>query len=117
MAGAVEGVISKLRDGQSVDSISEWLGGVMPKGSGAVTSYPRVEPKTSTGTTLPPLSAMGFGIVGRAGSADVSGGFGSGILSLAPQLAQKHEYDQNSVWGFSSHGQTWRWPRNSGSSR
>ncbi|KAI1850945.1 hypothetical protein JX265_007270 [Neoarthrinium moseri] len=104
--GLWEEVLSKLRNGQSVDSISEWLGGVMPSGSGAVPSYPRVEPKTSTGITLPPLSGMGFGNIGSTGSANVPGGFGSGILPLAPQLAQKHEYDQNSPWAFSSHSQT-----------
>ncbi|KAI1839506.1 hypothetical protein JX266_014285 [Neoarthrinium moseri] len=74
------------------------LGGVIPPGSGAVPSCPRVEPKTSTGTTFPLPSGMGIVNIGSAG-----GGSGSGILPLAPQ---KHEYDQNSVWALSSHSQT-----------
>ncbi|KAI1847287.1 hypothetical protein JX265_013986 [Neoarthrinium moseri] len=82
--GLWEEVLSKLRNGQSVDSISEchsdMLGGVISTGNGAVPSYPRVESKTSTDTTLPLLSVMGFGNIGRTGSANVPGGSGSGIF-------------------------------------
>ncbi|KAI1839200.1 hypothetical protein JX266_014589, partial [Neoarthrinium moseri] len=56
------------------------LGGVIPPSSGAVLSYPRAESRTSTGTTLPPLSGMGIENIGRAGSANVPGVSDSGIM-------------------------------------
>ncbi|KAI1839675.1 hypothetical protein JX266_014113 [Neoarthrinium moseri] len=56
-------------------------GVVMLAGSGAVPSYPREESKTSTGTTLPPLSGMGIGNNGRARSVHVPDGFGSAFSS------------------------------------
>ncbi|KAI1839322.1 hypothetical protein JX266_014467, partial [Neoarthrinium moseri] len=58
----------------------DMLGGVIPLGSGAVPIYPRAESRTSTGTTLLPLSGTGVGNIGCAGSAIVPDGFGSGIL-------------------------------------
>ncbi|KAI1839533.1 hypothetical protein JX266_014256 [Neoarthrinium moseri] len=48
------------------------------------------------------IEALEAGAVGG----DVPGGSDSGIMPLALQLPQKHEYDQNSVWEFSSHRQT-----------
>ncbi|KAI1856349.1 uncharacterized protein JN550_013823 [Neoarthrinium moseri] len=53
----------------------------MPASGGAVPSYPREESKTSTGTTLPPLSGMEIGNIGRARSVHVPDGFGSAFSS------------------------------------
>ncbi|KAI1839625.1 hypothetical protein JX266_014163 [Neoarthrinium moseri] len=65
---------------------------------GAVLSHPRVESRTSTGTTLPPLSGMGFGNIGRAGSANIPDGFGNGILLFSNQPnTWANENDQSAL--------------------
>jgi hypothetical protein len=94
-----EEVLTRLRNGQSVESISEWLGGTLPSGGGALASFQRPEPKASTDVPLPPVNDSGYGT-----GTTLPGGYGS--ISMGTQHGQKAEYDQNSPWAFSSQSQT-----------
>lgn len=98
-----EEVLTRIRNGYSVESISEWLGGSLSSGGGPLPSFaPRaVPPLPSRGPTLPPLSGLadlGFGPTALPG--------GYGPLSMGPQISQKRDYDQHSPWAFSSQSQT-----------
>lgn len=97
-----EEVLTRLRNGQSVESISDWLGGNLPSGGGALASLPRPEPKPDASVTLPPLS--GISSLGYGSGTTLPGGYGT--ISMGAQQAQKPEYDQPSPWAFSSQSQT-----------
>lgn len=112
-----EDVLARLRNGQSIETISEWISGAMPSGGGPLppistfgqaTSFgstlPHPLPKQGpSGVTLPPLSGMGYGSMPSA-----AGGFGSLGHSGTSGNTQpaKYEYEQNSPWGVSSQSQT-----------
>ncbi|KAI1391792.1 nitrogen assimilation transcription factor nirA [Hypoxylon trugodes] len=97
----VEEVLQRLRQGQSVEGISEWLGGTsLPAAGGALPGFARPnEPRG--GVTLPPLSTYGGTLAGP-------GGYNT--MGMSPATAQTHgmnqEFDPNSPWNFSSHSQT-----------
>ncbi|KAI1474731.1 nitrogen assimilation transcription factor nirA [Daldinia eschscholtzii] len=95
----VEEVLQRLRQGQSVEGISEWLGGGAALSS-AGPSFTRPG-EARSGVTLPPLSTYGGTLAGP-------GGYNT--MGLSPATGQPHamnqEFDQNSPWNFSSHSQT-----------
>lgn len=103
-----EEVLNRMRGGQSVDSISEWLG----SGGGNVVSQPNFghsplppqqhPPKHGgAGVTLPPLAVMGYGAPGPG-----PGSFAPLANTSATNQA-KQEYDHNSSpWAISSHDQS-----------
>ncbi|KAH8195722.1 hypothetical protein TruAng_010125 [Truncatella angustata] len=120
-SGQWEEVIVRLRNGQTVESISEWLGGALSAGSGSGTLHSfaqRPGPSNARGPgpglTLPPLSGIadfGFGSTSThttntntTAATALPGGYGS--FSFGPQHSQKHEFDHQSPWAFSSHSQT-----------
>lgn len=90
-----EEVLARLRGGQSIETISDWLGGSLPSGGGALPSFRRHDVASSlapvpsfTGTGLAPLPSMSIGIGTAA----------------AQQPSMRAEMAQNSPW-FSSHSQ------------
>ncbi|OTA58928.1 hypothetical protein K449DRAFT_116197 [Hypoxylon sp. EC38] len=97
----VEEILQRLRQGQSVENISEWLGNTaIPSGGNSLPGFARPgEPRS--GVTLPPLSTYGGTIAG-------AGGYST--IGMSPATAQAHgmnqEFDSNSPWNFSSHSQT-----------
>ncbi|KAI8722620.1 Zn(2)-C6 fungal-type domain-containing protein [Fusarium sp. LHS14.1] len=91
-----EEVLTRLRNGQSVEIISEWLGGILPSGGGTIPSFaPRAEAPTMgpvagfPGGGLGTLAAMSLGVNPVA----------------APQGSLRPEMGQHSPWHFSSHSQ------------
>ncbi|KAK6214101.1 hypothetical protein LQW54_004703 [Pestalotiopsis sp. IQ-011] len=101
-----EEVLTRIRSGQSVEGISEWLGGSLPSGGGAQPTFSPRSGLPPPRPTLPPLSGittdLNFG--GNPNNA-LPGGYGP--LSVGPQYAQKNnDYDHNSPWAFSSQSQT-----------
>lgn len=99
-----EEVLGRIRGGQSVEGISEWLGDALVSGGDALSDFtPRTSHMPTKGVTLPPLPGladMGFGAAGPT----LPGGYGP--LPTGPHHVPKHEYDQNSPWAFSSQSQT-----------
>ncbi|KAF3055094.1 Nitrogen assimilation transcription factor nit-4 [Daldinia childiae] len=95
----VEEVLQRLRQGQSVEGISEWLGGGTALAS-AGPGFARPG-ETRGGGTLPPLSTYGGTLAGP-------GGYNA--IGMSPATGQAHtmsqDFDQNSPWNFSSHSQT-----------
>ncbi|OTA96765.1 hypothetical protein M434DRAFT_66893 [Hypoxylon sp. CO27-5] len=97
----VEEILQRLRQGQSVENISEWLGNTaIPAGGNSLPGFARPgEPRS--GVTLPPLSTYGGTIAG-------AGGYST--IGMSPATGQAHgmnqEFDSNSPWNFSSHSQT-----------
>ncbi|KAI1445488.1 fungal-specific transcription factor domain-containing protein [Annulohypoxylon stygium] len=102
----VEEVLQRLRQGQSVEGISEWLGSAggggptLPTPGNALSGFPRPG-EARGGVTLPPLSTYGGAIAG-AGAYSAMG--------VSPATAQAHgmnqDFDPNSPWNFSSQSQT-----------
>ncbi|KAI5861014.1 nitrogen assimilation transcription factor nirA [Durotheca rogersii] len=98
----VEEVLQRLRQGQSVEGISEWLGRstTFRTAGGALAGFARAGERG--GATLPTLSTYGGGAIPGAGA---YGGIGmSPVTAQAPGMPQ--EFDSNSPWNFSSHSQT-----------
>lgn len=98
----VEEVLQRLRQGQSIENISEWLGAgsAFPSGGGALPGFARPgEPRS--GVTLPPLSTY-------AGTLAGAGGYNA--MGMSPVPGQAHgmnqDFDSNSPWNFSSQSQT-----------
>ncbi|XXH02229.1 hypothetical protein Hte_008597 [Hypoxylon texense] len=98
----VEEVLQRLRQGQSIEGISEWLGTGpgFPSTGASLSSFARPsEPRS--GVTLPPLSAYGGALPG-------AGGYNA--MGMSPVNNQAHginqDFDSNSPWNFSSHSQT-----------
>ncbi|KAI0130474.1 fungal-specific transcription factor domain-containing protein [Xylariales sp. AK1849] len=83
-----EDTLAKLRDGQTVETIADWLGGSSVRSG--------LSRKPPAGPTLP-LSGMGY-----AGTTTLPGGYGT---MTVPAMGHKQEYDQNSPWAFSSQSQ------------
>ncbi|KAI2615335.1 fungal-specific transcription factor domain-containing protein [Hypoxylon sp. NC1633] len=98
----VEEILQRLRQGQSVEGISEWLGvsSAYPSSGTSLPNFARPsEPRS--GVTLPPLSTYG-GTLPGAGSYNTMG--------MSPVTTQQHgmnqEFDPNNPWNFSQHSQT-----------
>ncbi|XDG08116.1 hypothetical protein ABKA04_007731 [Annulohypoxylon sp. FPYF3050] len=103
----VEEVLQRLRQGQSVEGISEWLGGgggnggpTLPTPQNPLSGFPRPG-EARGGVSLPPLSTYGGAIAGASGY---------GAMGVSPATAQAHgmnqDFDPNSPWNFSSQSQT-----------
>ncbi|KAK9425699.1 putative Zn(2)-C6 fungal-type domain-containing protein [Seiridium unicorne] len=98
-----EEVLTRIRNGQSVENISEWLGGTLPSGGGPIPTFPpRSGPMASRGPTLPPLSVSAG--MSSGNHTTVPGGYNP--MTMSAQQTQKHDYDQKSPWAFSSRSQT-----------
>ncbi|KAI1077769.1 fungal-specific transcription factor domain-containing protein [Whalleya microplaca] len=97
--GSWEEVLQRLRDGQSVEGISEWLSTLSSSGSSIPTFARPSEPRSSV--TLPPLSTYARAIAGPSTYAPVG---------MSPVTAQPHDikqnFDPNSPWNLSSQSQT-----------
>ncbi|KAI0886400.1 fungal-specific transcription factor domain-containing protein [Annulohypoxylon maeteangense] len=102
----IEEVLQRLRQGQTVEGISEWLGSssgsgpTLPAPGSALPGFPRPS-EARVGVTLPPLSTYGGTLAG-------AGGYNA--MGMSPTTAQAHgmnqDFDPNSPWNFSSHSQT-----------
>ncbi|OTA99012.1 hypothetical protein M426DRAFT_325523 [Hypoxylon sp. CI-4A] len=99
----VEEVLQRLRRGQPVEVISEWLSGGgagLPSAGNNLPGFAQPsEPRS--GVAPPPISTY-------AGTLAGAGGYNN--MGMSPVRAQTHgmsqELDQNSPWNFSSHSQT-----------
>lgn len=87
-----EEVIMRLRNGQTIDRISEWLGGTLPSSGHGLPAFPH---QASTG--MPPLS--GFAPAGPSNADPM------GSPSSAQQSNLRNEMGQSSQWQFSGPGQ------------
>ncbi|KAL1873419.1 hypothetical protein VTK73DRAFT_1010 [Phialemonium thermophilum] len=117
-----EEVLARLRNGQSVDSISQWLGGMAPLESqrGGPGATPGESSKAGAAiganrTTGP--SSSGFsGVAALSGVGNAPyGPLPTGLRNASPVPSphaphHRHDTEQNSPWGtggpFSSHSQT-----------
>ncbi|KAL2141995.1 hypothetical protein VTI28DRAFT_1731 [Corynascus sepedonium] len=90
-----EQVIARLRSGQSVESIAEWLGGTNPSGGGVLPSISRLlNQGSAASSTLP-----GYTPTGSSRYAPLP----PGMSALSPVSNQqhgiRHQADQQSSWG------------------
>ncbi|KAH7124962.1 hypothetical protein B0J13DRAFT_565945, partial [Dactylonectria estremocensis] len=91
-----EEVLTRLRGGQSVESVSEWLGGTLTSGGSAVPSFSQRPDSSST--------ALGAGFSG--GSLGSRAAMNIGVSPSQPQPpAVPTEVGRNSLWHFSSQSQ------------
>ncbi|KAM0325029.1 hypothetical protein ACHAQA_007565 [Verticillium albo-atrum] len=96
---AWEEVLKRLRSGQSVEAISDWVGVALPPGS-SVPAFGRStgEPPGFSRISLAPISTLGLGRIGSSAKSPVTGQ-PSGL---------RQEVDPNSPWNFSSYSQSTR---------
>ncbi|KAI0400898.1 fungal-specific transcription factor domain-containing protein [Xylaria palmicola] len=96
-----EEVLLRLRNGQPIDAISEWLGSTLPAGTSGLPNYSQPTESRSGLTLAPSLSAYGGTIAGP-------GGYGSGAMSQNTNQGPgpKQDFDANSPWNFSSQSQS-----------
>lgn len=100
-------VLTRIRSGQSVEGISEWLGGSLPSGGGALPTFSPPSGLPPPRPTLPPLSGITTDLNFGDGNPNNALPGGYGPLSMGPQYSQKNnDYDHNSPWAFSSQSQT-----------
>ena len=102
-----EEVMTRLRNGHTVDNISEWLGGTLPSGGGALPGPGRGPGPSSGFPTVATFASSGTTVYGRRSS---------GLDTVSPISSQqqhqhqgiRQEADQSSPWGgpFSSHSRT-----------
>ncbi|KAF2967583.1 hypothetical protein GQX73_g5972 [Xylaria multiplex] len=96
-----EDVLQRLRSGQPIEVISEWLGGIMPSGTSALPTYAQ-PPELGSGVTLaPPLSTYTGTMTGP-----VSYGTGAMGQTITQGPTMKQDFDANSPWNFSSQSQS-----------
>jgi hypothetical protein len=114
-----EEVLSRLRGGQSVETISDWLGGTLPPHGGQLPPFSRVnsDPSArmeSSGPTLAPISSfMSPGNVRLPPRPQLAplnlggmGGMGGGSPIIAQHPGQlRNDLGNNSPWHISSHSQ------------
>ncbi|KAI8950097.1 hypothetical protein F4801DRAFT_361867 [Xylaria longipes] len=100
-----EEVLQRLRNGQPIEGISEWLDSTLPAGTGNLPHYAQPVESRSGVTLAAPLSAFGGTMTGP-------GGYGTGALSqtAAQAPAMKQDFDANSPWNFSSQSQSMSQP-------
>ncbi|TRX87778.1 hypothetical protein FHL15_011335 [Xylaria flabelliformis] len=96
-----EEVLQRLRNGQPIEVISEWLGSTLPTGTSNLPSYAQPAEPRSGVTLAPPLSTYGGTLTGP-------GGYGTGAISqtAAQAPAMKQDFDAHSPWNFSSQSQS-----------
>ncbi|KAL8383507.1 hypothetical protein RB595_010624 [Gaeumannomyces hyphopodioides] len=85
-----EEVLQRLRSGQSVESISEWLGGTLPSGGGAMAALPRRGPGPTASA-----SSGNVNIAPRPHRLETT----ADSTASQPSSGLRHELDQNSPWG------------------
>ncbi|EJT79914.1 hypothetical protein GGTG_04996 [Gaeumannomyces tritici R3-111a-1] len=85
-----EEVLQRLRSGHSVESISEWLGGTLPSGGGAMAALPRRGPGP-----VPSASSGNINIAPRPPRLETT----AASAPSQPSSGLRHELDQNSPWG------------------
>ncbi|KAI1160843.1 fungal-specific transcription factor domain-containing protein [Nemania serpens] len=92
-----EDVLQRLRNGQPIEVISEWLRGAAPSSTGALPGYPQPAELRSSVTLPPSLSAYGGTMAGPSP-------YGTGTMGQAAAQgpARKQDFDANSPWNFSS---------------
>ncbi|KAI1343550.1 fungal-specific transcription factor domain-containing protein [Xylariaceae sp. FL0016] len=97
-----EEVLARLRNGHSVEGISDWLGGSPLPPGGNMTLPSFAQPgEPMSGITLPPLSTYGGTLAGPGGYAT------SGMSPVTGQVpGLKQDFDPNSPWNFSSNSQS-----------
>ncbi|KAI1422747.1 fungal-specific transcription factor domain-containing protein [Xylaria sp. FL1777] len=89
-----EDVLQRLRNGQPIEVISEWLGGTLPS---ALPNYAQPNDLRSGVALAPPYSAYTGTMTGPSGYG--TGGMGQ---NAAQGPAMKQDFDSNSPWNFSS---------------
>lgn len=95
-----EDVLQRLRNGQSIEVISDWLGGNLPPGAGGgVPGYAQPGELSSGMTLAPPLSTYSMAGPGGYGPSSVSHTALQGPL-------MKPDFDANSPWNFSLQSQS-----------
>ncbi|KAI1744752.1 fungal-specific transcription factor domain-containing protein [Xylaria scruposa] len=96
-----EEVLQRLRNGQSVEAISEWLGSTLPTGTSNLPNYAQPTESRSGVALAPPLSTYGGTLTGP-------GGYGTGAMSQTAAQAptMKQDFDAHSPWNFSSQSQS-----------
>ncbi|KAF3354671.1 hypothetical protein VD0004_g7370 [Verticillium dahliae] len=97
---AWEEVLKRLRSGQSVEAISDWLGVALPPG-GSVPSFGRStgEASGSSAVSLAPITTLGLGRGGPSNKSPLTASQPSGL---------RQELDPNSPWNFSSYSHSTR---------
>ena len=104
-----EEVLTRLRNGHSVEAVSEWLGVTLPSGSGALPPISRIVAAATSG--IP--GGLGFGgySSGPSGSyAPIHAGSGLSAVSPASSHAPyglRHEGDHQSPWGGQQSAQSY----------
>ncbi|KAF4472821.1 hypothetical protein FALBO_279 [Fusarium albosuccineum] len=91
-----EEVLNRLRSGQSIENISEWLGGTLPSGGGTMPSF---APRRDAPTVGPVAGFPGGGLGTLAAMSLGVNPVSSQQSSLRPEMGQ------HSPWQFSSHSQ------------
>ncbi|KAH8167074.1 hypothetical protein CIB48_g1159 [Xylaria polymorpha] len=96
-----EEVLQRLRNGQPIEVIAEWLGSTLPNGTSSLPNYAQPVESRSGVTLAAPLSTFGGTLTGP-------GGYGSGAMgqTTTQAPAMKQDFDANSPWNFSSHSQS-----------
>ncbi|KAI0153106.1 hypothetical protein GGR57DRAFT_156306 [Xylariaceae sp. FL1272] len=96
-----EDVLHRLRNGQSIEGISDWLGGTLPSGGGAIPRFG--PPGDHRGSLTLPSSMATFG-----GPPAGAGGYPAGApgMNQPPGPNLKHDFDAHSPWNFSSQSQS-----------
>ncbi|PKS12392.1 hypothetical protein jhhlp_000596 [Lomentospora prolificans] len=117
-------VLNRLRGGQSIEAVSDWLGGTLPSGGGAVPSFARPLESVSSGR-LAGTSSLGFSSSGPTSMSALSLGTNAGHSPITRQVqtgsthpplsasahlpglrASEIDQNQNSPWNFSTHSQS-----------
>ncbi|KAK0390572.1 hypothetical protein NLU13_0076 [Sarocladium strictum] len=113
-----EEVLSRLRNGQTVETISDWLGGTLPPHGGQLPPFQQLhgDPSARTGTSGPTLAPISSFMSAESRSIAPSGpqlaplnlgGMGGGMSPTIPQQGGglRTEMGHNSPWNLSSHSQ------------
>ncbi|KAI1177859.1 fungal-specific transcription factor domain-containing protein [Nemania sp. FL0916] len=92
-----EEVLQRLRNGQPIETISDWLGGAVAANPSALPGYGGPADLRPGVSVPPPLTAFGTTIPGP-------GAYGSGPMGQATNQGptMKQDFDANSPWNFSS---------------
>ncbi|RFN49816.1 putative nitrate assimilation regulatory protein nira [Fusarium flagelliforme] len=91
-----EEVLTRLRGGQPIENISDWLASVPPSGGGRMPSFP----PRSEGPTMGPAPGFPGGGLGTLAAMSL------GVNQAPPQQPPMREMGQHSPWHSSFHSQT-----------
>jgi len=84
-------VLERLRSGQTVESISEWLGGSLPSGGGAVPSFPRPSAPPGSFTAVAGFAGAGAGASSFTPASSRASGVGA-VVPLPQDMKQEPEH-------------------------